>query len=84
MSLARLVSVPALAVLGLVATAPSLTACFPAAIDLKPVCDFGVQISAAYNLEPTNLDGSYGMVGAALLWQPSPSCARPTGLSVTP
>jgi hypothetical protein len=75
-SLARLVSVPALAVLGLVATAPSLTACFPAAIDLKPVCDFGVQISAAYNLEPTN--------GAALLWQPSPSCARPTGLSVTP
>jgi hypothetical protein len=55
-----------------------------AAIDIKPVCDFGVQISAAYNLQPTNLDGSYGMLGAALLWQPSPSCARPTGISITP
>jgi hypothetical protein len=55
-----------------------------AAIDIKPVCDFGVQISAAYNLQPTNLDGSYGMLGAALLWQPSPSCARPTAISITP
>ena len=55
-----------------------------AAIDLKPVCDFGVQISAAYNLDPTSLDASYGMVGAALLWQPSPACARPPGLRVTP
>jgi hypothetical protein len=54
------------------------------AVDIKPVCDFGVQLSAAYNLEPTNLDGSYGMLGAALLWQPSPSCARPTGLSISP
>jgi hypothetical protein len=55
-----------------------------AAIDLKPVCDFGVQLSASYNLQPTSLDASYGMVGASLLWQPSPSCARPSGLSVSP
>jgi hypothetical protein len=55
-----------------------------AAVDLKPFCDVGVQIGAAYNVQPTSLDGSYGMVGAALLWQPSPSCSRTAGVSVSP
>jgi hypothetical protein len=55
-----------------------------AAVDLKPFCDWGVQVGGAYNWQPTALDGSYAMVHAALLWQPSPSCARTAGVSVSP
>jgi hypothetical protein len=55
-----------------------------AAIDLKPFCDVGVQIGGAYNVQPTDLTGSYAMFGAALLWQPSPSCSRTAGVNVSP
>jgi len=55
-----------------------------AAVDLKPFCDVGLQIGGAYNVQPSDLNGSYGMLGAALLWQPSPSCSRTAAVSVSP
>jgi hypothetical protein len=55
-----------------------------ASVDLKPFCDWGVQVGGAYNWQPTGLDGSYAMLHAALLWQPSPSCARTAGVSISP
>lgn len=55
-----------------------------AAVDLKPFCDWGVQVSGAYNAQPTDMNGSWTMLAASLLWQPSPSCARTAGVSVSP
>jgi hypothetical protein len=55
-----------------------------AAVDLKPFCDWGVQLGGAYNVQPTDMNGSYAMLSASLLWQPSPSCARTAGVSVSP
>ena len=55
-----------------------------AAIDLKPVCDFGLQVSAAYNWDPTDPGGSYPMLNASLMWQPAPACSRTATVNVSP
>jgi hypothetical protein len=55
-----------------------------AAIDIKPTCDFGLQIGGAYNVQPTNMDGSNVMVHAGLLWQPAPACSRTAAFSISP
>jgi hypothetical protein len=55
-----------------------------AAVDFKPVCDFGVQLGAAYNWDPTDPNGSYPMLNASLMWQPAPACSRAATVNVTP
>jgi hypothetical protein len=55
-----------------------------AAIDIKPTCDFGFQVGGAYNVQPTNMDGSNVMVHAGLLWQPAPACSRTAAFSISP
>ena len=55
-----------------------------AEVDFKPVCDFGVQLGAAYNWDPTDPNGSYPMVNASLMWQPAPSCSRTAKVDVSP
>ena len=55
-----------------------------AAIDIKPTCDFGFQVGAAYNVQPTNMDGNNIMVHAGLLWQPAPACSRTASFSISP
>ncbi|MGH7294078.1 MAG: hypothetical protein ACRELB_04050, partial [Polyangiaceae bacterium] len=55
-----------------------------AEVDLKPVCDFGVQLGAAYNWDPTDPNGGYPMFNASLMWQPAPSCSRTAKVDVSP
>jgi hypothetical protein len=55
-----------------------------AAIDLKPACDFGVRLTGAYDWQPTGNGGSFLLVGAELLWQPSPACSRTPGVNISP
>jgi hypothetical protein len=55
-----------------------------AGINLKPTCDFGVQVTTAYNWDPTESAGSYPVAMASLMWQPSPSCSRTASVNVSP
>ncbi|HEY8089824.1 MAG TPA: hypothetical protein VIF09_18315 [Polyangiaceae bacterium] len=55
-----------------------------AAVDFKPVCDFGVQVGAAYNWDPTDPNGSFPMFNASLMWQPAPACSRQATVNVSP
>jgi hypothetical protein len=54
------------------------------AVDIKPFCNWGVQVGGALNVQPTALDGSYTMFHAGIIWQPSPSCERVPGINVSP
>ncbi|HEY8040693.1 MAG TPA: hypothetical protein VIF15_12900 [Polyangiaceae bacterium] len=55
-----------------------------AAVDLKPFCDWGLQVGGAYNFDPTDSAGSYAMLNAGLIWQPNPSCSRTAAVQVSP
>jgi hypothetical protein len=54
------------------------------AATIKPFCNWGVQVGAQYNVQPTQFDGNYYMATTSLLWQPSPSCERTANLSISP
>ena len=53
-----------------------------ASVDLKPMCDWGVELTGSYDVAPTNLDSNTVTFGAALLWQPSGACSRTPHLDV--
>ncbi len=54
------------------------------AVDIKPFCNWGVQVGGSLNVQPTALDGSYTQFHAGIIWQPSPSCERVPGINVSP
>jgi hypothetical protein len=47
-----------------------------AALEVKPLCDWGAELTASYNIDPSDSGGTTVMLGAALLWQPASACSR--------
>lgn len=57
---------------------------FWAAATVKPLCDWGIQALASYQLEPNSSDGNTFGFGVGLVWQPSPSCSQAAEVRVVP
>ena len=55
-----------------------------AMVDIKPFCDWGAQVGAAYDWDPSQSTQSFPIVNASILWQPSPSCSRTASVNVSP
>jgi len=55
-----------------------------ASATFKPSCNWGVQVLASYEVQPTDTSGNMTVMTAGLQWQPSASCEEPPGLTLTP
>jgi hypothetical protein len=55
-----------------------------AAATIKPVCNWGVQVLAEYDVHPTALDIDGFALGAGVIYQPSSACTDAPGLHVSP
>jgi hypothetical protein len=54
-----------------------------ASVLVKPTCDLGVEIGAAYRFDPLDSADSTTMVDAGLVWEPNDSCDRAPSFEAT-
>lgn len=52
--------------------------------EIKPACDWGVQVLAQYDVHPMSTDTDDFEMMAGVLYQPSASCSEPAGVHVAP
>ncbi len=53
-----------------------------AAFTVKPMCSWGAQLVATYDIHPTSTGESAAMISAGVIWQPSSACSEPPHLEV--
>jgi hypothetical protein len=53
-----------------------------ASLTLKPMCNWGAQVLASYQVHPTALSENELAIGAGVVFQPSASCSERAGLGV--
>jgi len=53
-----------------------------ASVTYKPSCNWGVQVTALYDVQPTDLGASAPTVQGGLIYQPNDACSQPAGVTV--
>ncbi len=48
----------------------------------KPSCNWGVQVTASYDLQPTDPSASAPTLEAGIIYQPNDACSQPAGVTV--
>ena len=53
-----------------------------ASVTYKPSCNWGVQVTASYDLQPTDPSASEPTVEGGIIYQPNDACSQPVGVTV--